>query len=62
MKVGEVNAVHMSYFTSMAEIVKSIFPSGKDSKKSAPQEYTEDLSQASSEDFISRVNQLGRHK
>lgn len=58
MKIGETNAVHMSFFTSMIEVVKGMFPSDKDKKKAI----TEDMSKLSPEDFASRLNQMGRRK
>ena len=59
MKVGEVNAVQMSYFTSMLEVVKAAFGSS-DKKGNKP--ITEDMSKMSAEDFASKLNRMGRRK
>ena len=53
LKVGETYASHMSHFTSMAEVVASAF--GGKGKKDKP---TEDISNASPEVWLNRVDQL----
>lgn len=53
--MGETTASHLSIFTAMVEVVSAAFGGGGKGSKPA---VTEDLSQASPEQFASRVNQL----
>jgi hypothetical protein len=57
MKMGEVQATHMTMFTVIAEVVSVAF-GGKQSESPSQGPITEDLTKLDSTAYVQRVNQL----
>ena len=55
ISVGHASAVQLSNYTALAQVASAALGGGKDSKP----EITQDLSNASPEEFIARVNAMG---
>lgn len=54
--MGETTASHLSYYSSLVEVVSAAFGGKKDKDNAGP--ITEDLSQSAPEHFAARVNDM----